>query len=119
MKASHLRIGNLVKDIDENIFNIKQENLCDFANGFIVVNPILLTKERLLNLGFVFYADSDDRLFVYLNNHKYDCSTLIYSLKEKVLRFNNGEEKGTEIIRHIKYVHEIQNLFFGLTGREL
>lgn len=103
LRAEELRIGNLVKDIDGNIFNIKQENLCDFANGFIVVKPIPLTEDWLVDFGFSI-VELDNGNFSYQNN--------IFSLGSNYAGF---------YIRNldIKYVHQLQNLHFSLSGKEL
>ena len=56
---------------------------------------------------------------LYFNTHEYDLSQVTYNEKEGLLRFSNGHPKGTSLIPHIKYVHQLQNLYFALTGEEL
>lgn len=74
--------------------------------------PIPLTEEWLIKLGFV--TDEDDEEAYH--------NTVLY-----LERNNNkspfwGVWKGVEsniYLRHIDYVHELQNLFHSLTGEEL
>jgi len=101
MRATELRIGNLVKDINGAIFKIRQENLCDFANGFIKVEPVPLTEELLLTFGF-----KNNRLGLF------DCVKV-------------GDDIGYHIyfigkhLKEVQYVHQLQNLYFALIGDEL
>lgn len=114
MKASELRIGNLVTYNGKEI-SITPNALFEFyyihnthANSKIDrrdYKPILLTEEFLLRAGF-------------------KKGTLIY--KNDSFNFN-GEIvfKGEDSFRYfgtnakLKYVHQLQNLYFALTGEEL
>ena len=127
MKASELRIGNLVKDIDGNIFNIKQENLCDFANGFIVVKPIPLTEEWLVKLGFEKLKEYDDGENIIIQYGKsiivgddtHD-EKLVISLPFNYCEIGDYQDDSAYILNiTIDYVHQLQNLYFTLTNKEL
>ena len=102
MKANELRIGNYVYDTLGKVNKIDLE-----AITYIVkephnqVKPIPLTEEWLLKF--------DMELI----------SKITYSPKEGLLRLSNGDTKGTLLIPHIKYVHQLQNIYFELTGKEL
>ena len=145
MKANELRIGNLIT-IDNSVYwaklrdiplivthigqtmNIKGESShsvgCEHINQkpntyyetysqFIEnIKPIPLTEEWLLKFGFEKLTDKS-RGF---NSNSYTYTkgiSFIVHLNDKLLSVNfwQGNEK--------KYVHEIQNLFFALTGEEL
>lgn len=118
MKAIELRIGNLVEykitdDLDERIewwelSTIDSDDLkiiqddCDYR-------PIPLTEEWLLKFGFKYnnptyeWYDKSAVLFIQVNYLGFDL----------IAKFHN------QVIREIKYVHELQNLYFALTGKEL
>ena len=86
--------------------------------GFNMVHSVIeLTPEWLINFGFIyckFSLSSLDRIDNYSKNRKIE------------LTFENGEIKsvyvGVQRIddgKRIKYVHQLQNLYFALTGEEL
>lgn len=120
MKVQELRIGNYLELLGEirkveGIFNlpkrkemywIKCEGIID--TKIIHYKPIPLTEEWLLK--FVFDKDIDD---FYL-----DINTVLF------VSYNDDEfvhlkSNHLETIASIKYVHQLQNLYFALTGEEL
>ena len=118
MKANDLRIGNWYKGdcLAQQYWQITAQEILDFYDDPIddYFQPIEITKEWLLKFGFEFSIDT-----WYLKG---------FALWETEC----GDEKGNEGIglfyelrqygmmdRHIKYVHELQNLYFALTQEEL
>ncbi len=122
MKANELRIGNLVCYSEDNtIFKIYAIE----RDGFSVENqieatwiecgefkPIQLTEEWLLKFGFVKSKVSSqfdkEKLTIQIANE------LEYHKKGRVY-FNSW----AILEESIKYVHQLQNLYFALTGEEL
>jgi hypothetical protein len=106
MKSNELRIGNLVNDyfreiiVDVNI-NVLKSIL---TNKRCLYKPILLTEEWLLKLGFHKYKG--DNIDFFLNDFETSCNMDLLFWK------------GTQI-KNINYVHQLQNLYFSLTGEEL
>jgi len=118
---NQVRIGNLV-DFDgriETVYAIRNSGT-DFYRGktkngvmmqsyvWEAIKPIPLTEEWLLKFGFDkdvddFYLDINTVLFVSYNDDEF------VHLKSNHL----------ETIASIKYVHQLQNLYFALTGSEL
>ena len=99
MKANELKIGNIV-----SIFGIEQHIITELKDTIYVdLNPIPLTEEWLLKFGFEKKIGWDD---------------LIYHVKNNVdlYEFLSGYEYYDF---HIKHVHQLQNLYFALTGEEL
>lgn len=130
MKATELRIGNLVTQNGflGYVYSIKsaeprvnkrysdKEIITLFDNGLTVVTiedikPIPLTEEWLLNFGFELInneffksRNSEICLFWTVNKNK-----MIPEYNEK--RLITGYD--------FKYFHQLQNLYFALTGEEL
>lgn len=102
MEASELRIGNLImKDGDEIIVSHHTfYHLEIYGEDY---EPIPLTEEWLEKSGF---KSTVEWLLKYKNN-----STLLVS--DVKYGFQNIP------IQKIKYVHQLQNLYFALTGEEL
>ena len=59
LKANELRIGNTIQNAYKDTFGISHETLCDFANGYVSLLPIELTKEWLVKFGFKNDNDPD------------------------------------------------------------
>jgi hypothetical protein len=116
MNIKELRIGNLLLDHLGRILKvagIKDDYIyCELSNGeklkynIKTFKPINLTEEFLLKFGFdVVYGWDDYRGFI-KDEVEIECD---YNYKE----FTNF------INKKIKYIHQIQNLYFSLTGNEL
>lgn len=122
MKASELRIGNLVNDngynsiigvIDSHYHSI-QISGSPRTIALETIEPIPLTEEWMLKFGFkpseaktakkyIYYSDSYNfRKAKVICTEKYGSRVVI---------------AGTVI--EIKYIHQLQNLYFALTGKEL
>lgn len=129
MNKRELRIGNYVKPLVGELEHVMcvewigwkiggdliDENYEEFLSSFQElkhedVEPIYLTEEWLLKFGF---EDACNGFNDYCNDRFTICV-------EKV----NGETIITMyiadcVINTIKYVHQLQNLYFALTGEEL
>jgi len=127
MKASELRIGNLVvrkfynpdridlsHTVENNDFYWYEESGCDdeYWDNF---TPIPLTEEWLLKFGWVWneetnsyekYPNGDARMHLQFRDVSNSYSMFNYVLKAL-------------IADRIWYVHQLQNLYFALTGNEL
>lgn len=127
MEARNFRIGNFVK-YKGRIFRIHgisgEELLLDtIAFGVGVVrwcdlNPVELTTRWLIDFGFEKYVIDEDSLYysIELNDNKFCDLSIVSGCKNgfvEVVLFPYDEWF------RFKYVHELQNLFFVLTGREL
>ncbi len=109
MKANELRIGNFVWEEYGGLYEIlmMSPNYVDLVKPFMLVSgrydietikPIPLTEEWLLKFGLM-------------------------SIKTELGFWNNGDaiyfSYGFEKSIELKYVHQLQNLYFALTGEEL
>lgn len=126
MEVKELRIGNILQDIQykspmrivqfygTSMFELDSPYMdytdyrCDAdLNKY---EPIPLTEEWLVKFGFT----KDKNLFFhdkcsYIQSDAYNCGGGFgYCLNDEKIDF-----------LHIKYVHQLQNLYFALTGEEL
>lgn len=79
--------------------------------------PIILNEEWLLKLGFTKYSTGS-----WCKNLKNDDSYLAIDVKYgngTWLNINQEGQENTIKLIHIKNVHELQNLYYALTGVEL
>ena len=114
MISSELRIGNIVQSVYNDTFGISQETLCDFANGYVNLKPITLTEEWLKKFGFDFSVDT-----WYLNGVAiWETECCGAKGNEEIGFFYELRDVGM-MDMNIKYVHQLQNLYFALTGKEL
>ena len=106
MKANELRIGNFVAKNGE-IYE------SDFITIRMAKNyePIPLTEEWLIKFGLNKTVDHPGRK---LYEHD-DIIPLWFSDKRGITDFYASRVR----IRECKYVHQLQNLYFALTGEEL
>jgi len=123
MKASELRIGNYVvepKSGDKNpfqIFSTYSEIKNDKINGLPIplMKPIPLTEEWLLRLGFKMHEGNN--FYRYWINSDFELTyrpiseAIIFCFTPRRTDHMTGLE--------VKYVHQLQNLYFALTGEEL
>jgi len=127
MNASDLRINNFVECFRMGghrelvvITTISKHKDCDdyLLSGsyfpFMTLNqcePIPLTEEWLLKLGFIKSP---------LNDTDFETEYL-YQLNNPMIILN--EERGFFFVdacnKQLEYVHQLQNLYFALTGEEL
>lgn len=116
MKATELRIGNYLNGKQGHVIitEIRTNNsvkILDNTSSFYVgtcLQPIPLTEEWLLKFGFKQISER-----VYIKNYHYGYEfgiTNIFIIKNDnyFMRY-----------KHIQHVHELQNLYFALTGEEL
>lgn len=118
MKASELRIGNYLQTIDGFTFQWESENFDDnlrFKGDVEIVEdsiiPIPLIEEWLLRFGFEkndFYEEE----LSYNFNDVIPYSSYYPNIK---LIVNADWESGIKL----EFVHQLQNLYFALTGEEL
>lgn len=120
MRSNEFRLGNLYHFEDVSGMVVErvdyiENNMVD-VNPMDLIHPIPLTEEWLLKFGFekstfgsstMFFSNNDS--FGYIEEQAYRCNDNYgYCLNDEKMWF-----------LEIKYVHQLQNLFFALTGEEL
>jgi hypothetical protein len=130
MKAQDLRIGNLVNyetaegDVLPNVIDWQDLKwLSEDENGFnLVHNPIPLTEEWLWKFGFYKMEDTSPYNYRIFKNKSFfyiRYGHFLDGANNEEFNGFNGLFVGNKFIRIIKYVHDVQNLVFSLTGVEL
>lgn len=112
MKANELRVNNWVYCIEDHVNIEILPSDVQLAGQF---EPITLTEEWLIKFGFK-YMDAFGWIkdFITMDgtvaHYSFDLWRGTYSVENCDL---------TEIPQEIKYVHQLQNLYFALVGEEL
>ena len=122
MNTIELRIGNLVQYAnDERVFvnligktlEITAADILSIYNDNIQVEPILLTEEWLIKFGFKRVQEDkygchyeNQECWVYLSHGGFDVEVIT-------------DDERFNLLRTYKYVHQLQNLYFAITGKEL
>lgn len=114
MNYKELRIGNHVyinnRETEVSLSDIVDMSKCDKYELDDVVVPIFLSEALLLKIGFkVEFEVSPYRVFSYEG-------FLLKSNLEKTFNFYVGQQV---VGKPIAYLHQLQNLFFLMTGHEL
>ena len=109
MKAEELRIGNWIRYAGQEIELTRQKfKLSVFTLGLDELHePIPLTKEWLIRFGFEYNYSFD----------LYSKSGFDIQLLENGIEFYIGEYGS--YFTWIECIHQLQNLYFALTGTEL
>jgi hypothetical protein len=118
MKSTDLRIGNLIEyhvfDELDNPQSQWVENLVDLddleaIDGSENYRPMEITKDILNRFGF----EADGPGWYWLNEeNRLTTVGFAYGMDNNIFEF-----EGLEIT--MQYVHQLQNLYFALTGKEL
>jgi len=120
MKANELRIGNLSKSkrgtilsfigitpINQNLYWTNDSNSIINNND---IEPIPLTEEWVVRFGL---KEKPNHTAFHIGDMQFDCKTMIGGFHDNEF----GLHYQTKI--HIKHVHQLQNLYFAITGNEL
>jgi hypothetical protein len=121
LKSSELRIGNFLRAKKDyhNQFHGNGIVSSIEQTKFVILDhypgkwfePIPLTEEWLLKFGFEFHTNANCQNFYYAK----DAFICIRADEDfEWFRYYNGD-----FYHELKYVHQLQNLYFALTGEEL
>ncbi len=116
MKASELRIGNyILLDGDEIMVTGVNGSIVYWMDGYDVtalsgskIEGIYMTEERALKLGFKKRKEQD--IITYYKSGFVIC----FNTKHHITCTYKGA-----FLRNVSFIHELQNLYFALTGDEL
>jgi uncharacterized membrane protein len=135
MTAQELRIGNIIFDISHRpcmvdaISNRNFVKLTELNNDYtsesfqmMDCNPIPLTEEWLLKFGF---SIDGKYLYIGIEDYKYCFNYRDWADNWAFyVEYTDSPHEKDEGVKYpvsfdIKYVHQLQNLYFSLTGEEL
>ena len=117
MKANELRIGNYITFDSVDKPSYFEINLFNYLDR---LKPIQLTEEWLLKAGFKYKKYHPTTIGsadvfgsgLYVSQMINNGFSLVFQTDKKSFYFEFSD-------RYIKYVHELQNIYFALTGVEL
>ncbi|MEY4351142.1 MAG: hypothetical protein RL078_1209 [Bacteroidota bacterium] len=121
MKAKQIRIGNLVMDGHE-VEKVNARMISMLAGNHADFDPIQLTEEWLIKFGFSQMTDTSPA------NYRMHKSKMFFYIRYGTFTTDGGQTDligynglfiANKFVRVIRYVHELQNLYFALTGEEL
>ena len=128
MEAKELRIGLWMKStiMDLNYFQLKLKDIVnEFESNYNgLFEPIPLTEEWLFKFGFKKCKNG-----WYYTTYFTDCDLaseimkIDYNLSSGRFSITDADEESTSCqiytSKRVKHVHQLQNLYFTLTGEEL
>ena len=122
IKANELRIGNhiILNNVQTTLVPRDFQRYCKSFGVFEEFDPIPLTEDWLLKFGFEKEIDEFDIFSIhnsqyYIQHYKNGKCIFVYSPINEL----NPEDEENVIFLQIKHVHQLQNLYFALTGEEL
>ena len=128
MTAKELRIGNIVYDsLNQSydiVIGINNNDTVDFPfelnNDIRFIDGIKINSDIIKTLGFI-QDNPTEEFYVKTYNDPLDKNyikmTIFFANNQWTLCVILGEVSST-VIKNIKYVHQIQNAFFMVTGEE-
>ena len=122
MEANELRLGNFVKfPHNEKPLMVNHRIIHDLYNGMTKYDPIPLTEEWLNNFGFQLdqYVEIESII-----DEVAECDLHLemeYGERGTVICISSDHlnESMSIPLKHIKFVHQFQNIYFALKGKEL
>jgi hypothetical protein len=125
MKASELRIGNLIKGkspekkVYEEPVELNEYYFLLFLNNMMDVEPIPLTEEWLLNFGFTKQDYTMSGCSIYKLGNIIIMNSFLNPVREYMGITIEGISPPTWSLKDLNFVHQLQNLYYELTGEEL
>lgn len=126
IKAKELMIGNLLLNGSEVVrvwsmenplqFTVEDKEFSTFGGNYF--QPIPLTEEWLIRFGFE-CKDKVNGGYVIPINYDWQGEYLYCSKQGVIALWNERENRDFIIINNCNSIHQLQNLYFALTGEEL
>lgn len=118
--CDNFRVDEIYKN-EDGFYCVKNNIGCNGSYLYGVVEdlqPISLTEELLLKCGM---NECDDVSIVRYakRNGKFKINIMLYELKKCVICINNAESGEQVCSREVKYLHQLQNIYFDFTGKKL
>jgi hypothetical protein len=115
MRAEELRLGNWIEIIDsKGVYTTVTKSTFD-CDVDVFYKPIPITVDWLLKLGFEYHAFDKN----YVITTKDDWHNSIKEIEGDWCYNNDFSDAGCYFVRDIKYVHQLQNLYYAINEEEL
>lgn len=129
VKATELRIGNLVTYHGEEdmICTVDAKDIFNIATGYMenhkIHSVIPITEKLLLEFGFeeknydytISISECELVKLMLIPHDEFPSESSVCVIQSN----EDDNEEETVFLSDIKYVHQLQNLYFALTGKEL
>ena len=109
-----IRLGNYF-EYNRRVLELKEYHFKRLIELLPVLKPISLNGRRLARLNFSYTAHPNRRQHMYTQYVNGLDFTLISTLSNGYVLYINQKVK----LMHIKHVHQLQNVFYDLTGQPL
>lgn len=124
IQLQELRVGNYISDLDGKIIKVEELTICASYTTkkrinnlpFDYYKPIPLTEELLLKFGFEYRKKNSKVIMLGLTKEEYE-TTLQNWITTNFFQISRCGINALSV--EVKYVHQLQNLFFSLCGEEL
>jgi hypothetical protein len=129
IKATELRIGNYITyqgkqitvegvSVSGYIYHSKGQFDGSIGSAYVPFEPIPLTEDWLVRFGFEKEVKQSDS--VYISDNVYRLNIFEYATSCGTMNLEiDYYDQHASFTTNIKYVHQLQNLYFYLTGEEL
>ena len=113
IEAKELRIGNWVftEAYKNKVYSLKDGIVNGVCQSY--VDPIPITEKRLEEFGFSYMGAT----YMAIDEFVLNDFTILREQDEFMFSYENASGDNIDIV--LKYIHQLQNLFFALTGEEL
>lgn len=116
MIANELRIGNIISK-RVAVITVKPAMILKISRYPLPYKPISLNEEWLIKFGFE--GDDDERHVVLGLGGGEELSVELLTKTCCLLRAIKNESVDFVYVAYPEYVHQLQNLYFSITGKEL
>lgn len=116
IQANELRIGNYLQSPKGKTFEVLAHDIVFVDGCESLAEPIPITEEWLLKFGFENISSKNTLDYWIVGENPYMAGEPFFHIKHQI---GNNNYFFMNIGYCIKYVHQLQNQYFALTGSEL
>ena len=110
IKATELRPNSWVLEEGVRLRQITALGIYHVEQGFVDVFPIVLTEDILLKCGFEFISSQQGQTYYHKDG---------WIVLQSYGKWHYSPSLSNTVGKSIDYLHQLQDLYFALTGEEL